>query len=740
MLSEQQPSYQRPVAPPPPPTRATGALHSASRHRRSLGTTVSEVVDRQIAEGQDRRKSSLQQPHVSGGYSPSFGPRQQQQQQRRSSLGGATARDLEDVNEALAHRLVMRPRGSGVQIGDSRPKEFGGYQNPAPPPTASSDALFTRPSMPPMRRSLSTHGPAKAEESASTRNRGGVASTTSRRTSLGLFYGPIQSSYDHRANTTVTRGITGKAGVTASRGLVHGNQGEQVLDGSIDSSWRQQVEAANARVTARSILRPQHRRPNSVVREDDGGYFKFPSDSTTRRIQTAAAPNTLTLDNWFDAGGDEGELMGESDQSDLNFPQMQPRRRSSVSSDCLAPLPDVDDDNGSSTMELRDLDEHERRQSLALGRPEGSTAFIMPKGGKGMTLELATALRNLIFGGVGRTFSQGWLNQGLEFGSLVKFGLVQHRGGPCGVLAAVQAHVAQALAFGMHGVDDTTRAVDPLAPTETERDRALSAAIIAILRRCSPQKKSISLALPSSKNHFTGIGRYRSDGVTETLELHELPADGADLTFIRRYLHFFVGGAGVIAILFSALLSRGGAAAVASDMDSEDLPLMGAHGYCSQEMVNLLLTGRAVSNTFDRTVILDSAGTVLRGVESRSDVGLLSLFEHYGSCAVGENLKTPAHPAWVVCSESHFSTLFALEPGAERSGRAERPPPLRLFYYDGLGRHDELYRLTVDCSAAGIASSSSRAAREQLVPPLEHCIRTKWRDARVDWNGSEKIL
>jgi hypothetical protein len=35
------------------------------------------------------------------------------------------------------------------------------------------------------------------------------------------------------------------------------------------------------------------------------------------------------------------------------------------------------------------------------------------------------------------------------------------------------------------------------------------------------------------------------------------------------------------------------------DMDSSEVPMMGAHGYCSQEMVNLLLTGSATSNTFD---------------------------------------------------------------------------------------------------------------------------------------------
>ena len=45
-------------------------------------------------------------------------------------------------------------------------------------------------------------------------------------------------------------------------------------------------------------------------------------------------------------------------------------------------------------------------------------------------------------------------------------------------------------------------------------------------------------------------------------------------------------------------------------MDTESASLIGAHGYCSQEMVNLLLTGQAVSNTFDGYLILDESGVV----------------------------------------------------------------------------------------------------------------------------------
>ena len=54
-------------------------------------------------------------------------------------------------------------------------------------------------------------------------------------------------------------------------------------------------------------------------------------------------------------------------------------------------------------------------------------------------------------------------------------------------------------------------------------------------------------------------------------------------------------------------------------------------------MVNLYLSGKAVSNVFNDVVELDSGDgniMILKGIVSRCDVGLLSLFEHYKSCQV----------------------------------------------------------------------------------------------------------
>ena len=53
--------------------------------------------------------------------------------------------------------------------------------------------------------------------------------------------------------------------------------------------------------------------------------------------------------------------------------------------------------------------------------------------------------------------------------------------------------------------------------------------------------------------------------------------------------------------------------------------------------MNLFLTGKAASNVFNDVVELDSGtGEVmkLRGISGRSEIGLMSLFEHYKSCEV----------------------------------------------------------------------------------------------------------
>eukprot|EP00058_Branchiostoma_floridae_P001816 XP_002587304.1 hypothetical protein BRAFLDRAFT_239753 [Branchiostoma floridae] len=350
-------------------------------------------------------------------------------------------------------------------------------------------------------------------------------------------------------------------------------------------------------------------------------------------------------------------------------------------------------------------------------------------------------LKTLLFGSASEQFNAEWRNQSLSFCDTegLRFGIVQNKGGPCGALAAIQACMLKRLLFG-EARDKTANAH---SPDSRLRSECLALGLADLLWRAGRKKLAV-VAMPSGRKQFQGGARYRQDNLTETLMLNTVDSQGDLEAFIRQNISLFeTNQYATILVLYSAILSRS-IDHVISDMDEPTTKLIGAHGYCTQEMVNLFLTGKAVSNVFNDTVELDSGGgetMILRGVGSRSEIGLLSLFEHYGSCQVGTYMKTPRYPIWVVCSESHFSVLFCIRKELMNDWKYERR--FDLYYYDGLARQDEQIRLTVVLFSSLTSDNLhpyQPPGEGELVPPLEHCIRTKWNDATVDWNGTDPIL
>ncbi|XP_027516449.1 probable ubiquitin carboxyl-terminal hydrolase MINDY-4 isoform X3 [Corapipo altera] len=332
--------------------------------------------------------------------------------------------------------------------------------------------------------------------------------------------------------------------------------------------------------------------------------------------------------------------------------------------------------------------------------PDLSTLYMLQIVSKAIDISLAKELKNLLFGSSLCCFSEEWKIQSFTFSNIpqLKYGIVQKKGGPCGVLAAVQACVLQQLLFADSNRNKDTR--------------------------------------PSGRQQFTPIGKYKADGILETLILHSATRYEDLIVFLQQNIHQFeIGPCGCILLTVSVILSRS-INLVRNDFDVLTNRLIGSHGYCTQELVNLLLTGKAVSNVFNNVIELDSGNgniTILKGITSRSDIGLLSLFEHYDVCQVGCYLKTPKYPIWLVCSESHFSVLFCLEKDLLSDWKTGRR--FDLYYYDGLANQDEEIRLTVDTTQV-----CTEDKENDLTPPLEHCIRTKWQGAVIDWNGTEPIL
>jgi hypothetical protein len=337
-------------------------------------------------------------------------------------------------------------------------------------------------------------------------------------------------------------------------------------------------------------------------------------------------------------------------------------------------------------------------------------------------------------GGGGAGDVERWREEGFSLRGLA---LAQRGGGPCGVLAAVQGFMLAHLLSGggSNGGEAPGAALDRLARGvgADEAGDALVEALALMLWRARPNDASPAVVC-SGRPAPTGSLRTNAAGELDDVrglllsQLEELRAAG-----------------GVLLFVLSLLQTRGGAAACAADMDDAGQGLTGAFGHCTQELMNLLLCGRAHSQVHDGTVDL-GGGMVLRGVPARPRVGYLSHMEALRYCTVGSLFKRPSLPVWVVGSDSHYTVLACgaracndESPRTRELGRARRafneldreengfvaaerlPDVLRALGLAGLPE-PELQELAAKCdmgAGAGIILWGAfwRAVRPLLLPP-----------------------
>ncbi|XP_046671785.1 probable ubiquitin carboxyl-terminal hydrolase MINDY-4 [Homalodisca vitripennis] len=344
-----------------------------------------------------------------------------------------------------------------------------------------------------------------------------------------------------------------------------------------------------------------------------------------------------------------------------------------------------------------------------------------------LRLSSAVALKKLILGSAIRSFNLQWMGQSFVWSSnpKLRYGFSQNKGGACGVLASVQGFVLKSLLFHPNLA---TSELNPFRPTRQEVRRALVQALTEILWRAGDCRQA-AIVRSDQESHLEECLVYRPDGLTEVLSWRKFLREKDLHEAVEKHLDEFISphGKGCLRFVISVILSRG-IQSVIADMDDETSPLIGPSGTCSVELVNLLLTGQAVSNVFDNDLQLDSC--LLRGVSKRAEIGFLSIFEHFNSCQVGSNLKTPRYPIWLVNSDNHYSVVFSPCKQLVSDWRAERQ--FHLYHYDGLGGQAEETVLSVDTTGFSAKEESKR----DEVPSLELCIKTKWKDAVVHWNSN----
>ena len=334
---------------------------------------------------------------------------------------------------------------------------------------------------------------------------------------------------------------------------------------------------------------------------------------------------------------------------------------------------------------------------------------------------VADRLQTLICGRI--RFPDSWLQQGFYYSAHLPYGIVQNAGGPCGLLAVVQARVVKHLYFAPGGTPPQGAAGDASQVTEEAQRGAVLEALVETLLAAA-NGGSVQLALPPD------IRADAPPAKAVDLEAWRVQALGREAAAVREavgeHMGFFGArhGVGMLALLVSAVLTKGGVEAVLAEMDSmpgSESTLVVMHQYTSQELVSLLLFGKAHSNVFNgvKDMGADGSSLVLKGVPGPSEIGLLTYQEYTRDVEVGSFLKDPALPIWLVWNESHYCVCFSktrLVPGAAK---------VDVLYYDPLGMQDEEYRLTIDTTR-----EVPPAKANDITPYMDDILRT-----RQEWKG-----
>eukprot|EP00371_Babesia_bovis_P003383 XP_001612030.1 hypothetical protein [Babesia bovis T2Bo] len=265
------------------------------------------------------------------------------------------------------------------------------------------------------------------------------------------------------------------------------------------------------------------------------------------------------------------------------------------------------------------------------------------------------------------------------------WGLTQEQSGPCGVLATVQAYILQCLLFhnGMYGTLEMLQQSEmpeavlrklpeiyknfvkldhPDYPEEWIHIPALVEALCAILYNATPYSRyKIILFHPLKQNMTNPLYTiiYNTN-----YEYYELDNIAQVATLLLKHIDLLLAEMGVLSFTMSVLATRE-VENVKNDMDDPEMPLIGLYGHSSQELVNLMLQGKAVSNVFDGEKTLPGADQSvpyrLKGIEAKGNVGFLTEREATRHCQVGSFYKNPRFPVWVLGSYSHYTVLFAVD-------------------------------------------------------------------------------
>jgi hypothetical protein len=375
----------------------------------------------------------------------------------------------------------------------------------------------------------------------------------------------------------------------------HAEKNETSWDHPLDKHFRELVSAERENI-------PEHRAAAKIQARQRG---KVARRQTAGQLVKSGSPIHLNLD---DASAEPVDSAGSAERAE-----------------------DVPGAGGDEMMEMDvSFDASFGEGFDAVGPPAGGNVAVAR--GVELTVAEARVVRELVLGEATPGHADAW-EQGLEWNPAPElwYGLWQEKGGPCGVIAAVQAAVLAQL-------QELGSLLTPPPPEEVTalQSAALAKALAKVLWRAGGGGRAVVALRAESSG--TGVGKDFERG----LAAFKFTTKAELLDFLmRRGLGALTarGGAGLLLLMASALLSRG-AEAVRADMDDAGGAMLGGHGYCRSA---LPLGGIIENQNFAITFLEDLGFSIsLLCIIKSPTTAVLSVFNRPGQ-------PTTAARSWSTC-------------------------------------------------------------------------------------------
>uniref|UniRef100_A0A3B4AEC5 Ubiquitin carboxyl-terminal hydrolase MINDY n=1 Tax=Periophthalmus magnuspinnatus TaxID=409849 RepID=A0A3B4AEC5_9GOBI len=235
--------------------------------------------------------------------------------------------------------------------------------------------------------------------------------------------------------------------------------------------------------------------------------------------------------------------------------------------------------------------------------------------------------------------------------------LEQFEGGPCAVIAPVQEEQKTALCSTLTEILESARSSPSTGYCLVTWAKGQSPHASSTHTNTQEQTQPNSQDVPEPESsqglavEEFGFERFHSVLKRSIMSVADLREE------VLSLYHTWRGCCGVLLFLYSVIFTKG-IENIRNEIQDTLEPLIDpVHGH-GQSLVNLLVTGHAVSNVWDGD---RECSGMLHGIHKQAMVGFLTLMESLRYCKVGAFLKSPKYPIWILGSETHLSVFFTKE-------------------------------------------------------------------------------